>query len=103
MNIGKWRFPAIITGFALNYGAYFAEIYRSGIVSMDRGHQSVVVTDRKEVNAETFVVLNILIRVRVLVQIPHHCEESGLVTVETAPRMEADVWLSVFLPRGDGK
>lgn len=25
MNIGKWRFPAIITGFALNYGAYFAE------------------------------------------------------------------------------
>lgn len=37
MNIGKWRFPAIITGFALNYGAYFAEIYRSGIVSMDRG------------------------------------------------------------------
>ena len=36
MNIGKWRFPAIITGFALNYGAYFAEIYRSGIVSMDR-------------------------------------------------------------------
>ena len=37
MNIGKWRFPAIITGCALNYGAYFAEIYRSGIVSMDRG------------------------------------------------------------------
>ena len=34
MNIGKWRFPAIITGFALNYGAYFAEIYRSGIVSL---------------------------------------------------------------------
>ena len=28
MNIGKWRFPAIITGFALNYGAYFAEIHR---------------------------------------------------------------------------
>ena len=25
MNIGKWRFPAIITGFALNYGAYFAK------------------------------------------------------------------------------
>ena len=36
-NNKKWRFPAIITGFALNYGAYFAEIYRSGIVSMDRG------------------------------------------------------------------
>ena len=37
MNIGKWRFPAIITGFALNYGAYFAEIYRSGIQSMPIG------------------------------------------------------------------
>ena len=37
MNIGKWRFPAIITGFALNYGAYFAEIYRSGIQSIPRG------------------------------------------------------------------
>ena len=37
MNIGKWRFPAIITGFALNYGAYFAEIYRSGIQSIPVG------------------------------------------------------------------
>ena len=37
MNIGKWRFPAIITGFALNYGAYFAEIYRGGIESMPVG------------------------------------------------------------------
>ena len=37
MNIGKWRFPAIITGFALNYGAYFAEIYRSGIESIPVG------------------------------------------------------------------
>ena len=33
MNIGKWRFPAIITGFALNYGAYFAEIYRDLIAT----------------------------------------------------------------------
>ena len=35
MNIGKWRFPAIITGFALNYGAYFAEIYRANFISLN--------------------------------------------------------------------
>lgn len=38
MKIGsQWRFPAIIIGFALNYAAYFAEIYRSGIASMPVG------------------------------------------------------------------
>ena len=31
---GTYRFTAIILGFALNYAAYFAEIYRSGIESM---------------------------------------------------------------------
>lgn len=38
MNIGgNWRFLAIIIGFVLNYAAYFAEIYRSGIESMPAG------------------------------------------------------------------
>lgn len=34
---GSWRFLAIIIGFSLNYAAYFAEIYRSGIESMPIG------------------------------------------------------------------
>ena len=34
---GMYRFIAIILGFSLNYAAYFAEIYRSGIESMPRG------------------------------------------------------------------
>lgn len=34
---GSYRFLAIIIGFALNYAAYFAEIYRSGIESMPQG------------------------------------------------------------------
>lgn len=34
---GAYRFTAIILGFALNYAAYFAEIYRSGIESMPVG------------------------------------------------------------------
>ena len=33
----SYRFTAVIVGFALNYAAYFAEIYRSGIQSMPVG------------------------------------------------------------------
>lgn len=33
----EYRFTAAIIGFSLNYAAYFAEIYRSGIESMPRG------------------------------------------------------------------
>lgn len=33
----SWRFSAVILSFVLNYAAYFAEIYRSGIESMPRG------------------------------------------------------------------
>lgn len=33
----NWRFNATIVAFALNYAAYFAEIYRGGIESMPRG------------------------------------------------------------------
>lgn len=31
------RFPAAILAFTLNYGAYFGEIFRAGIVSIDEG------------------------------------------------------------------
>ena len=38
MNIGgSYRFTAIIIGFSVNYAAYFADIYRSGIESMPVG------------------------------------------------------------------
>ncbi len=38
MKIGtSWRFIAIIIAFSVNYSAYFAEIYRSGIESMPPG------------------------------------------------------------------
>ncbi len=36
-DIGGFRYPAIIIAFSINYAAYFAEIYRSGIESMPRG------------------------------------------------------------------
>lgn len=37
MNIGNYKFTAIILGFSFNYAAYFAEIYRSGIESIPKG------------------------------------------------------------------
>ena len=37
MNIGGYNFTAIILGCSLNYAAYFAEIYRSGIESIPTG------------------------------------------------------------------
>ena len=33
----SYRFQAVIIGFALNYAAYFAEIYRSGIQAVPQG------------------------------------------------------------------
>lgn len=38
VNLGSgYRFPAVILAFVINYAAYFAEIYRGGIQSIDRG------------------------------------------------------------------
>lgn len=36
-SIAGWRFPAIIVGFSINYAAYFAEIYRSGLEAIPKG------------------------------------------------------------------
>ena len=36
-NIGAYRYTAIIFGFVVNYAAYFAEIYRSGIQAVPKG------------------------------------------------------------------
>ena len=38
MNVSNtWRFWSAIVGFSINYAAYFAEIYRSGIQAIPRG------------------------------------------------------------------
>jgi polar amino acid transport system permease protein len=37
LPIAGWRYPAIIVGFTINYSAYFAEIYRSGIEAIPKG------------------------------------------------------------------
>jgi ABC-type amino acid transport system permease subunit len=37
LTVKNYRFPAVIIAFSVNYAAYFAEIYRSGIESMPVG------------------------------------------------------------------
>ena len=37
MNIGNYKFTAIILGCSLNYAAYFAEIFRGGIIGVNKG------------------------------------------------------------------
>lgn len=36
-GIRDWEYPAIIVGFSINYAAYFAEIYRTGIEAIPVG------------------------------------------------------------------
>ena len=41
MNVSNtWRFWAAIVGFSINYAAYFAEIYRSGIQAIPKGQKN---------------------------------------------------------------
>ena len=37
VSIGGYKFTAIIIGFSVNYAAYFAEIYRSGMEAVEKG------------------------------------------------------------------
>ncbi len=37
----NYRFTAVVIGFVLNYAAYFAEIYRSGIAAGDQAHPAL--------------------------------------------------------------
>ena len=37
IGISVDRLPAAVTAFVLNYAAYFAEIFRGGILSIDKG------------------------------------------------------------------
>lgn len=58
LNIGNWRFPALILGFVLNYAAYFAEIYRGGIESIPVGqHEAAEVLGYGKTQAFMRIIL----------------------------------------------
>ena len=55
MHVGTgYRFPAVILAFVINYAAYFAEIFRSGIQAIPAG-QSEAATVLGYTRAQTFV------------------------------------------------
>ena len=55
MQVGTgYRFPAVILAFVINYAAYFAEIFRSGIQAIPAG-QSEAATVLGYTRAQTFV------------------------------------------------
>ena len=63
MKMGPgYRFPAVIIAFVINYAAYFAEIYRSGIESMPNGqYEAAQVLGYNK--AQTFILPQVIKRV----------------------------------------
>ncbi len=57
-DIGGFRYPAIILAFSVNYAAYFAEIYRSGIESMPKGqYEAAEVLGYTKAQTFVFIIL----------------------------------------------
>ena len=60
---GNWRFTAVIVAFAINYAAYFAEIYRSGIESIPVGqHEAAQVLGYTRVQTFGKIILPQMIK-----------------------------------------
>ena len=46
-HISYDRFVAVIIAFVINYAAYFAEIFRSGMLSVQKEKKEAVITAKK--------------------------------------------------------
>ena len=51
------RFTAVIVAFVLNYSAYFAEIYRSGLQSIEKGYEASKVLGFSKAHTFFYIVL----------------------------------------------
>lgn len=64
LSIASWRFPAIIVGFAINYSAYFAEIYRSGIEAIPKGqYEAAAILGYNKVQSFIKIILPQVIKI----------------------------------------
>ena len=64
ISINDWRFPAIIIGFSINYAAYFAEIYRSGMNAIPVGqYEAAHILGYNKVQTFFTIILPQVIRV----------------------------------------
>lgn len=64
ISIGGWRYPAIIVGFTINYSAYFAEIYRSGIEAIPKGqHEAAKLLGYNKLQTFMMIILPQVIKI----------------------------------------
>ena len=86
-----YRFIAVIIGFALNYAAYYAEIYRSGIESMPVGqYEAAKVLGYNKIQTFFKIILPQVIK-RILPTLTNEAitlvKDTSLATVITVPEM----------------
>ena len=64
MNIGGYKLTAILLGFSLNYAAYFAEIYRSGMEAIPKGqYEAATLLGYSKVQTFLHIILPQVVRV----------------------------------------
>ena len=64
LPIASWRFPSIVVGFSINYSAYFAEIYRSGIEAIPKGqYEAATILGYSRVQAFMKIILPQVIKI----------------------------------------
>ena len=82
ISLPRWyRFAAIIIGFSINYAAYFAEIYRSGIESIPKGqYEAAQVLGLNKFQTMIRIVFPQMIRV----SLPSISNESVILIKDTA-------------------
>jgi hypothetical protein len=66
-------------------------------------YQPVITAYREKINAKAFFSLDIGIGVGMLIQVAHHSEKSGLISVKATPRMKAHIRFPVLFPSRDSK
>ena len=80
-HLAKGRFTTACVAFTLNYAAYFCEIFRGGIKSIDRGqYEAAQVLGLSKVSTLVKIILPQMIRVA----IPAVCNEAVNLVKDTA-------------------
>lgn len=73
------------------------------VIALDGMDQPVIHTYGKEIDTEAFFSLNVCIGVSMLIKIAHNRKKCRPIPMETAPCVEADIRLSIFLLGSDDK
>ena len=81
MNIGGYKLTAILLGCSLNYAAYFAEIFRGGLLSVDKGqYEAAKVLGISEMQTKFKIVMPQMFRI----SLPAVANETIILIKDTA-------------------